>query len=102
MARIMVLLAESDAEEVGSVEELFLAKGQLKTIDTGYQDLSLQTPEWVIDKLNEVDREITNRVRFELQRRLKAAKARRAGLKTADEKRRDLDTEINALEGQLK
>ena len=102
MARIMVLLAETEAETVGSVEELFLAKAQLKTIDTGYQDLNLETPEWVIDKINEVEREITSRVSAELKRRLKVAMARRSQLRTADEKRKDLDTEIAALQNQLK
>lgn len=102
MARqVLILVKETEAEEIGSVEELFLAQAQLRTIDSGYQDLSLDTPEWIIDKLGEIDREINLRVKSDLAHRLKIAKARRASLRTADEKRKDLDAEIAALESKL-
>ena len=81
-----------------SVEDLILAKAALTTLDAGFQELGIETPEWITDKLNLVSAEIISRNRAELQRRLKAAKARRAGLATVDEKRRALDDEIAALE----
>lgn len=80
------------------IEDLILAKGNLTVLDAGFQELGIETPEWVTDKLNLVSAEIINRNRAELQRRLKAAKARRAALATVDEKRNALDAEIAALE----
>lgn len=99
--RILIVLQQTDPEEVGSVEELLLAKAQLVIVDQGYQDMHLETPDWVLDKLNEVEAEIKNRVKSELIKRLRTAKARRSALRTADEKRRDLETEISQLEAQI-
>ena len=83
------------------IENLMIVKNYLAVIDTEYQNLTLDTPEWVTDKLGEVAREINNRVTAELTLKLKQAKSRRSALKTADEKRKDLDVEIAALEGKL-
>jgi hypothetical protein len=99
--RILIAVQSTDMEDINSVEELLLAQNQLKIIDQGYQELKLNTPEWVLDKLSETGREIDMRVRGELARRLKNAKARRSALRTADEKRKDLDAEILELENKL-
>jgi hypothetical protein len=101
MERILIVLERTDVEEIGTVEELILGQNQLRVIDQGYQDLKLSTPEWVIDKLTQTTKEIDNRVQGELQRRLRAAKARRSALRTADEKRKDADAEIAELEARL-
>lgn len=93
-------LANILADEV-SIEDLILAKDGLSVLDAGFQELQIETPEWITDKLTLVSSEIINRNRAELQRRLKAAKARRAGLATVDEKRAALDAEIAALEQSL-
>jgi hypothetical protein len=87
-------------EDTGT-EELFLARKDLRTIDEGYQELNVDAPEWIYDRISEIDFEINTRVRSELQRRLKKAKARRAALATADEKRMILDEEIKQLEGKI-
>lgn len=102
MKNIMIILESKEVEDIGTVEELLLARNQLKIIDDGYQELKLPTPEWVIDKLGSVSAEITSRVKSELMRRLRAAKARRSSLRTAEEKRNSLDTEITELEALLK
>lgn len=83
------------------VEDLLMVSNDLKAIDQGYQDLGLETPEWVTDKLGEVAREVTIRIRSDLQRQLRAAKARREALATRDEKREKLDAQIAALEKQV-
>lgn len=100
--RLVIILENMQVEELSSVDELLLAKSQLQTIDAGYQEFKLPTPEWVIDKLTAVTGEITNRIRAELQRRLRAAQARRSSLRTAEEKRNSLDQEITELENMLK
>ena len=98
--KIIVNLQAIEIDTTG-IEDLMIIKNQLSVIDTEYQNLTLDTPEWVTDKLGEVSREINNRVTAELQMKLKQAKSRRAALKTADEKRKDLDAEITALESKL-
>jgi len=99
--RIMIIESTTPVEDVGSVETLMLARNQLKVIDDGFQELQLETPEWVSEKQLEVNREITFRVKAELQRRLKTARARRVAASTMDEKRQKLDVEIEGLEKQL-
>lgn len=99
--RSMIVIATTMIDDVETVEELLLAKDQLKTIDDGYQELGLETPEWVSEKQLGVAQEITLRVKSELLRRLKTSRARRAALATADEKRVKLDTEIADLEKRL-
>ena len=101
MERILIVLERTDVEEIGTVEELILAQSQLRAIDQGYQDLKLTTPEWIIDKLTQTTREIDSRVQGELMRRLRAAEARRSALRTADEKRKDADAEIQELKERL-
>lgn len=101
MSKILIVLETTDVENV-KLEELMLAKFQLQTVDAGYQELKLETPEWILTKLDEVGHEINSRVRNELMRRLKAARARRANLLTADEKRALLDMEIADLENKVK
>jgi hypothetical protein len=100
-ARILIVVQGMDVEEVTSVEELILARNQLSVIDQGYQDLKCETPDWVIDKLTETNREIDNRVRSELMRRLKAAEARQSALRTQTEKRKDAEAEIADLKKRL-
>lgn len=100
-AKVLIVLENTDVENVSSVEELILAQNQLKIIDAGYQELGVDTPEWVLDKLSAVSHEITMRVRNELARQLRAAKARRDSLRTRDEKRQDLDARIAELENKL-
>jgi hypothetical protein len=98
----ILIIDQAQVVESFQVEELMLAREQFKLIDSGYQELKLPTPEWIMDKLGEINREITLRVRADLERQLKNAKARRAALATADEKRQLLDAQITALEETLK
>ena len=88
--------------EAGSIEDLILCKAGLQDLDKGYQEVGVETPDWIIDGINTVSKEITDRNRAELGKRLKTAKARREALSSIDEKRKKLDDEIAALEGKLK
>lgn len=83
------------------MEDLILAKSALRSLDNGVQEAGIETPEWVTDKMALVTAEITNRNRVELQKRLKAVKARRSALATMDEKRSRLESEISDLEKKL-
>jgi precorrin-4 methylase len=100
-AKILIVLENTDVSNINSVEELILARSQLQVIDAGFQDLKLDTPEWVVDRLSEIDQEINIRTRNELLKRLRAAKARRSALLSKDERRQNLEAEIADLEGKL-
>lgn len=98
--RILIILQETDIETL-AIEELMIARSQLKTIDSDYQEMNLTTPEWTIDRLQEVSNEITLRVKSELQRQLRTELARRSALRTRDERRGDSDKKIERLRKQL-
>jgi len=98
--KVFINIKVVDPEEA-SMEDLFMVRNQLGVIDAGYQDTKLPTPEWVIDKLTDIDREVTNRARAELTRQLKAALARDAALKPKGELRKDIQTEIAELQKRL-
>jgi len=93
-----IRVADADGLEI---EELFVAREQLRIVDEGYQGLKIQTPEWVTDRMSVITREITSRVTAELTKRLRAAKARAEGYKTPAEKRKDAVAEIAELEALL-
>lgn len=99
--RIIIIESTTTVEDVDTVEALILARNQLKVIDGGYQELGLETPEWIAEKQLEVAQEITTRVRSELLRRLKMAKARRAAEAPKEEKLGKLDATIADLEKRL-
>ena len=54
-AQILIILADTAVEEVPNIEELILGRNQLKIIDEGCQDLKLNTPDWVIDKMGDIE-----------------------------------------------
>jgi hypothetical protein len=88
-------------EEFDTVEELFIAQNQLKVVDNGFTNIGLDSPEWVTDKLLSVESEINLRVKSEIQRKLKTAKARRSALASRSERKKTLDAEIKELESKL-
>jgi hypothetical protein len=100
-SKTMIKIQMLVVEDVQSVDELILARRDLKALLDGYQEMGMDTPEWVEDKMLAVQAEIDVRIRADLQKRLKTAKARRAALATADEKRARLDTDIAELEKKL-
>jgi hypothetical protein len=83
------------------IDDLLLAQADLRSLDAGYQQNGVETPEWIIDKLDAVAVEINSRNRAEIQRRLKAAKSRRAAIATVSEQRKKLEDQIKDLESRL-
>lgn len=84
-----------------NIDDLMLAKATLQTLDRGYQEAEIVPSEWIVDGINALTREITNKNRAELQRQLKVRKARRSDLATAAEKRKSEDVAIADLEAKL-
>jgi len=87
--------------ETNGVDDLIMTKVNLQALDKGYQESGVESPEWIIDGINSLTREITDRNRSQLIGDLKRAKARREAASTLDEKRKKLDSEIEALEKKL-
>jgi len=66
-----------------------------------YSDLDLVAPEWVEEKLKVLKRELAARQRDNLEKALKEVQARRETLRTAEEKRNDLDAQAAKLQERL-
>jgi hypothetical protein len=72
-----------------------------KPLRAAHETRNIPVPEELLDGINRINREIDLRSRDDLEKMLKEAKARRAALLTADEKRKAADEEIARLEGKL-
>lgn len=99
--RTLLIVENTMVDGFGSLEDLFVAEDQLETVKVKYEAYRTEAPEWVNSQLNAVRIEIKTRIAGQLQMRLRNAKVRRSALRTADEKRKDLDIEIEDLEKRL-
>lgn len=66
-----------------------------------YEELGVAVPDWLDANMKTLDREIADRVRDGLSKDLREKRARLESLKPADQKRRELATEIKRLEKAL-
>ncbi len=66
-----------------------------------FEALGIETPEWLTVNTASIRREIKTRNQDRLAEKLRSAKSRLETLKTPDEKRAGLQTEIEQLEKQL-
>lgn len=83
------------------VEVLIAVDTQLKDIASGYADRKLEIPDWIGEKLTEIDVEIKLLVRAERLAKVKKMKTQRAALMTNEEKRAKLDAAIAEEESLL-
>lgn len=92
-------LKNTKPDTVEQVEEVITLLALAKTIRNEFSTHTqvIETPEWLDDKIRSLERELTLRTADVLEKRLREAKARRDSLKTAEEKRKELDAEIAAL-----
>lgn len=91
-----------DAESLSADEMVELRQGA-RALETEYTTQSYEVPEWLRDRAQMLDREIGARRQDALMKRLKEIDAQEQTLKTASEKRADLQTErerINAALGR--
>lgn len=80
-----------------NVEELVELSAAARAVTAEFEQLNAETPEWITKQANEVRRAIRDQQRDALEARLKTAMARRDALKTPDEKRKEIDAEIERL-----
>ena len=84
-----------------SVDEAIYLLGDAKAFRDNYAGFAIEVPEWLNDAISSLEKDVRARRRDELERRLKEAVARRASLRTAEEKRTATDEEIKRLEEAL-
>lgn len=85
-----------------SVDEAVFLLTSAKTFAAGYAEIGIPVPEWLGDNIRSLEKDVKSRQRDEMERRLREAKTRRNSLRTAEEKRKDIDEEIARLEAALK
>jgi hypothetical protein len=83
------------------VDVLIAARGDLKSLAQNYDDLKLDTPDWISDKIVEVENEIKSQVRADRLAQLKKLEAKKAALMSRDERRDLIDKQIVALKEQI-
>jgi len=88
------------AVDAVSLSDLILAQESLRVLDTGYQGLGIDTPEWITDLAYMVNREIVEN-EANLRKQLRLMEQRRAALATPAEQREQLDQSIANLKAKL-
>lgn len=83
------------------IEELIALHAFGRQLRAEFELFNVPVPEWVSDSLDSLRIEIKSRNRDRLQADLRKKKALLTTLKTPDEKRSDLNSEVEALEKQL-
>lgn len=98
---MIVLKAEVLALNIDDFHDLVMAVIQLRIITDGYQELGIDEPKWLAEKVRDAEAELKYRRRSAKERQLEEAKMRRETLKTSGEKRDDTDEEIRRLQEEL-
>ena len=83
------------------LDELVALKSAAAALTATYTSLGLETPEWLGDTNEALDKEIKARSRDMLEKELRETESRLESLKTADEKRTDLKAKQERLRAKL-
>jgi hypothetical protein len=67
----------------------------------GYTGRSLEVPQWLVDNTRELNREIKNRHKDNLEKALRETELQLDALKSRDEKREDLKAKADRLKAAL-
>lgn len=89
---LMERLRGLDAERLDENEMIELRAGARGLVQE-YQDQEYEVPEWLKDRAQLLDRELTARRSDSLRKRLKELDAQDASLRTSEEKRADIKSE---------
>ncbi len=87
--------------ETNNIDTLVMAKVNLQNLYSGYDQSGVDAPEWVIDGINTLSREIDSRNRAALQVNLKKLEASHEALAPAGEKRKKMADQIKTLKAKL-
>lgn len=86
-----------NAENADNLDELVSMSAFGKSLRAEFEAQNISVPEFVDDSLRSIKREIESRVADRRAARVRELKAQREGLKTAAEKREQIDKELAAL-----
>jgi hypothetical protein len=89
------------AMECDSVEVLMGLEANLIALAAGYDKRQLQIPEWIGERLTEIDSRIKGLVMAERKAEIKKLQAQEAALMGREEKRAAVAARIKALEALL-
>ena len=81
-----------------NMDELVELAAYGRTLSGEYDALGLDAPDWIDDQLKAVRREIKVRNLENIENKLTELKARKDSLKTPQERKRDINSEIEKLE----
>lgn len=87
-----------------SVEDLSFTLASMKATMSQYgheQLAGIEAPNWLIEGVRSAARELNEKIRDQRAATLKKMKMQRENLRTAEEKRSDLDRQIAELEKQI-
>ncbi len=98
---MILLKSEMLAISVDDFHDLVLAVIQLRVVSDGYEDLGIDRPQWLVEKLRDAESDLKHRRRNAKERQLIELRMKRDGLKSLDEKRGDTEEEIRKLEEEL-
>jgi len=84
-----------------TIEDLVAVRGDLKTLAANFNDMSLEVPEWLSEKITETELEIKSLTKAEKQAMLKKLKSQSSALMSRDEKRKAIEDQIAALEASM-
>ena len=83
------------------MEELIALSAFGRQLRAEYESVNVDVPTWVGDNLRTLRREIASRNADSLEKTLREKKARLESLKPAEERRKELQAEIDALQSKL-
>jgi chromosome segregation ATPase len=84
-----------------ALEDLVALSSLGRVVQTEFQSLNVEEPEWLNPKLREIRREIQTRQADRIEKLIREKKSRLEALLPAEEKRQALQSEIEKLEKQL-
>lgn len=91
-------LRNFDAERNTDVDEMVALSAFARGLAAEYTTLALDAPEWLETQQKAVANEINSRLADMRAKRIREVRARLATLKTAEEKRAELNAELERLE----
>ena len=87
--------------DTDDLEVLVGVRAELKLLATSFDELNMETPEWVLNAIVNVEDKVKSLMKAERLAALRKLELKRAALATPDEKRKALDDEIATLKGQM-
>lgn len=87
--------------ERSEVDELIALLVFAESMIPKYEEKGVEVPEWLVDRIQVLDREITDRNRDAVMSEIRRAESQLEAMKSPTEKKAALQTRLNKLKKQL-